>query len=115
MTGPAGEKVVAAEQAQKLAGKAQCSASQFAPPTPQKIVVDPPAELVVLCSRVARRLELAAAQPRLLRRARRATNLPAEARLRTCANRSWPSGGSGLPTVTNPGFSDEPSYDDDHV
>src|SRR5918994_2280378 len=35
--------------------------------------------------------------------------------LRACANRSWLSGGSALPTVTNPAFPDKPSHHDDHV
>src|SRR5918994_7173742 len=36
-------------------------------------------------------------------------------RIRACANRSWLSGGSALPTVTNPAFPDKPSHHDDHV
>src|SRR5215211_6947766 len=38
-----------------------------------------------------------------------------EVRLTACADRSWLAGGSALPAVTTPGFSDEPAYDDDHV
>src|SRR5215208_4079810 len=35
--------------------------------------------------------------------------------LTACANRSWSAGGSTLPVVTSPGFSEEPAHDDDHV
>src|SRR5215211_3333514 len=35
--------------------------------------------------------------------------------LRACANRSWSTLGSSLPTVVDPGFSDESPHDDDHL
>src|ERR671916_2816720 len=36
-------------------------------------------------------------------------------KLRACANRSWSTAGSPLPTEANPGFSDEPAQHDDHL
>src|SRR5215210_5916144 len=35
--------------------------------------------------------------------------------LRACADRSWATGRSALPTVANPPFPDESPNDDDHV
>src|SRR5215212_6643706 len=45
---------------------------------------------------------------------RKVASLLAQA-LRGRANRSRSAGGSGLPAVTSPGFSDEPPDDDDHL
>src|SRR5215216_3234878 len=35
--------------------------------------------------------------------------------LRARTNRSWAAGGKGLPAIAGPGFSNEPSHDDDRV
>src|SRR3712207_4610149 len=36
--------------------------------------------------------------------------------LRSCANRrSWSAGRSAIPAVMDPGFSDEPTHDDDYI